>query len=115
MPATLDLVGDDFGVYRDDEYVLRITVEGIDDITDIDFTAHVRRERLAAGVTATDPLAEFDIDTDEAGDGVITLSLSREQTAGLPSVCVWDLQADDVTWLSGQVSALGDVTREVAS
>lgn len=126
MPATLDLVGhdggdDDFGIYRDDEYVLRLPFvrqsggEPMSEIAGYEFTAHVRRERVGAGASAGDPLAEFDVDMSEADDGVVTLSLTRDQTAGLPSVGVWDLQVDDVTWLTGQVSVRGDVTRPAAS
>lgn len=117
MPATLDLTGD-FGVYRDDEYVLRLPFFADDEpmpVDDNEFSAHVRTHRLDPGADASDPLAEFDVDMTEAADGVVTLRLSREQTAALPSVCVWDLQVDDVTWLTGQVAVTGDVTRSPSS
>jgi hypothetical protein len=46
-------------------------------------------------------------------DGLLLLELDAEQTAGLPDVCVWDLEQVGVrTHLAGKVRPTGQVTRQ---
>jgi hypothetical protein len=71
--------------------------------------------------TDTDPLVTWSVDDTDALDGVVTLSLTGEQTASLLAgtqsfLGVWDLQftptgAEPMTFLQGQVQCAADVTR----
>lgn len=108
MPAKRNLK-----VYRDDDYVHRITFQN-QDLTAKDVSGYTFLAQLQVGVDAID----FDVDESEADDGIITLSLERDVTLELPvGAHRWDLQATLIasdfqeTWLKGSVLVSGDVTR----
>lgn len=109
-PSKYDLKG-----YAGDTYRLevRLRVKGTGEPIALDpagWTAQIRRT-----AAATNPKAEFQIDTTDAATGVLVLELTAAQTAGLPAVGVWDLQQSitDVTrtYLSGAAYFPRDVTR----
>jgi hypothetical protein len=114
VPARLDLV-----IYQEDTYsrIVQLAADeaGDDpiDITGWTFAAHIRTRPSSA-----ESVVEFDIEVDDAEEGLLTLSLDSPTTLGLSIArpYVWDFQAthDDGTvrtYLRGNVSITGDVTR----
>jgi hypothetical protein len=106
-------------VYRNDGYSIQFTL--MDGETPYEpegeLFAQIRPARLAAGATAGDPLAEFEV---TVLANAITIALDESQTAALPDSGFWDLQetfldAPPRTWFTGKVKAWGDVTREDGS
>lgn len=108
-------------IYRNDGYSIHFTLH--DGVTfpyvpEGTLTAQIRPARLAAGVTAGDPLATFDVTVGGVDGNEVTISLDESQTAALPDAAYWDLQESFVsspprTWFTGKVKAWGDVTRPV--
>lgn len=114
QPAARDLA-----FYQGDDYAHEITFT--DDATPpaaLDLSAY----RFAAQFRRwhADPDAvDFAVDVTQADTGLIILSLTAAQTAGLPSKGVWDLEVTlpsgaIETWLAGAVAVGRDVTREDA-
>jgi hypothetical protein len=81
------------------------------DVSDRVYTAQIRERQASATAVA------FTIDTSQADNGIILLTLTGDQTRALPAIAVWDLQevippeTDPVTLLAGSVTVKGDVTR----
>lgn len=103
-------------IYRGDDYTIHVVLLDGDDPWEPEGTLHaqVRKERLKAGATVGDPIAEFDVTVDV---NEVTLELDGDQTATVPDSCYWDLQEtlDDGTrrtWFTGKAKAWGDITRE---
>lgn len=82
-----------------------------------DVAAQIRAAKLTSD-TAGVPLASFACVVSGAGDNLVTISLTSEQTLDLPASAFWDLQVDDsgtiTTLLSGKVKVANDVTRDAA-
>lgn len=103
-------------IYRGGPYTIKLVPPV--ELVGATLTAQIRADRLKAGATVTDPLADFAVDTDV--DDNIFLSLTAAQTAALPDKGYWDVQqwdGDDPldTWFTGKVKVWGDITRaEVA-
>jgi hypothetical protein len=117
LPPGLNLVmyaGDDFPFYVEAQYP-----NGDPWPLEGELLAQIRRRR-----SDDDVLTEFEIDTTDADEGIVYLSLTGEQTAdlipsGLESFTgVWDLEwvktptTDPVTLFQGTVRCNLDVTRE---
>ena len=109
----------DLALYAGDGPVLRMTVaDSSGDAVPVDgvVSAQIRTAR-----TDTDALASFAADLSEGDQGIVVLSLTAEQTAGLMTGVekfsgVWDVEWDPadgepVTLLQGKVSCVLDVTR----
>lgn len=132
MPGVLDLVlkpGDDpvddksFAIYRDDPFSQSLEFkdeagEPID--MSGSYTAEIRKLRLPGDTPAPDtPLAVFDVDTSDAATGTLVINLTRDQTRDLnlaaSETAVWDIQDDTtgVTWVTGKVKIVDDVSRPV--
>lgn len=106
-------------IYRNDGYSIHFTLlDGADPyIPEGTLTAQIRRARLAASATVSDPLAEFEV---TVVSNEVTIALDETQTAALPDAGYWDLQESfdvgpPLTWFTGKVKAWGDITREVGS
>lgn len=112
-PATLDI-----SIYRGDDYVHQFTfMDNEDPPAPKDLTAYTFKAQIRDRPENGQILyAEFDIDTSQAEDGIIILSLPASVTTFSPGY--WDLETDDgdnvQTWLKGTVNVSGDVTREVS-
>lgn len=110
-PATLHLE-----MYRGDDYVHQLmftnnaSPPAALDVSDYTFSAQIR-DRPEKGTVL---LATFDIDTTDAEDGIIVLSLPPAATRIDPGY--WDLEVkadgSPTTWLAGEVKMSGDVTHE---
>lgn len=103
-------------VYRGDDYTIHVVLLDGDDPWEPEGTlrAQIRKDRLKAGATVDDPLAEFDITVDA---NEVTCHLDPDDAALIPDNAYWDLQEsfDDGavrTWFTGKVKAWGDITRE---
>lgn len=109
MPAERNLDS----LYRGDAYEHILTFQDADgDAIDVTGTwrAQIRRRQNSADV-----LAEFTIDDSDAATGVLVLTLDGDTVAGLPDVCVWDLEETgaQLTYLKGTVRVSGQVSAEV--
>lgn len=111
-PATLD-----FNIYRGDDYVHQLVFT--DDATppvSLNLSAYTFRAEIRdRPENGTVIHGEFDIDTSQAADGIIVLSLLAVATNIPPGF--WDLEVNDgsstQTWFAGAVNMSGDVTQEV--
>lgn len=109
MPGSYDLHG-----YRGDTFVLNVTIEDADGnplvLDPAGWAAQIKRRP-----DATNPVAEFAIDTTDAADGKLVLTLAAADTAELPERGVWDLQQQITTstrtYLFGETYFGRDVTR----
>lgn len=114
LPEALDLA-----LYAGDGALIRLTVTdnpGEPIPIGGEVIAHIRKARIDA-----DPAAEFSVDLADAAMGVVLISLTGEQTAGLIGAKssfkgVWDVQwkptgGQPVTLVQGQVECNADVTR----
>lgn len=101
-------------VYRGDKYTHRIVFSNAGNPLPVDAYTFSAQIRGKAEKDTNEPLAEFNIDTTDAADGIIVLSLDAEDTQDIvKSKGFWDLQVDPIekTWLAGSVTFMGDVTR----
>lgn len=103
-------------VYRGDGYtILLVLMDGANPWNpEGTLRAQVRKERIKASATVTDPIAEFEITVDA---NEVTCHLTGDATVDIPDSAYWDLQeefddADPRTWFTGRVKAWGDLTRE---
>lgn len=112
-PATLDLT-----LYAGDGFSMRISfvnkATGAPWPVDGTWLAQIRQTAAAADP----PLATFVIDTTDAVNGNLTVSLTGDDTRACLAtpVSFWDLQqtppgGEPRTWYSGKVKASQDVTR----
>lgn len=95
-------------IYRGDTFLIVIDL-GFD-VTGLTFLSQVRARRTS------EVLATASITVTDAAAGILEFVLLPAQTSALPNQAVWDLQstASDGfvrTWLAGDCSAEGDVTR----
>lgn len=115
LPDTLDLA-----FYAGDGADIQLTVtDTSNEPMDVDGTVIAQ---IRAVKTSATPSAEFAVDLTGASLGVIVLSLTGEQTAGLLASNqvlfkgVWDVQwdpsdRDPVTLIQGRVECTADVSR----
>lgn len=131
MPGLLDLnwkpsasssapaVGQSAQIYRGDSYAH--VIEFWNDAEETDpfaitgtVTAQIKTARLTSDADGT-VLAAFTCAVSGAGNNIVTISLTPEQTEDLPAAAYWDLQVLDgttiTTLLTGKVKVWGDVTR----
>src|SRR5688500_6361273 len=131
MPGILDLTwrpsassaapaaGTSAQVYRGDTY--SHVLEFWNDVAQTDpfaitgmVTAQIKVARLTSDVDGT-VLAAFTCAVSGAGNNIVTISLTPEQTEDLPDSAYWDLQVTNggviTTLLTGKVKVWGDVTR----
>lgn len=99
------------------EHTIRVTDGWLDGLGSLDWYAQLRRARLTSA-TAPDPVADFDVDTDQDADDLLVLiALSSTVTTDLPIDMFWDLESVDglivATLLAGKAKTLDDVTRVV--
>lgn len=106
QPASRDLE-----VYAGDKYDHEITFQDADSAPLA--LSGTWRAQIRAKKTDADPLVSFTIDTTNAATGVLLLSLTKEQTVALPSICVWDLEnvTEEMTYLAGKIRVLAQVSR----
>jgi hypothetical protein len=107
-PANLDL-----DIYQGDPFELRLQWEDADgdpiNQTGFTFAAQVRRYESSNAIAAS-----FDVDMTNASTGIVLLTLSAEDTAGLQAGPYrWDAQKDGApyTFLAGEVTVTAQVTR----
>lgn len=63
-------------------------------------------------VSSEEPLVSFTINSDDAINGTLVLSLTSEQTLVLPIDCIWDLELLGTgTYLKGKIRVERQVTR----
>ena len=110
------------GIYRDDPKPVVVrqwtddTKTTPKDLSGGDWQAQIRRARIT-GSTASEPLAQFAVDDSDAANGVLVLSLTREQTRDLAlrssTDAFWDLQDEvsGLTLLTGKVRIFDDAGR----
>lgn len=132
MPGILDLTwrpsasssapaaGQSAQIYRGDTYSHSIGFWNDEAETDPfaitgTVTAQIKSARLTSDADGT-ALASFACVVSGAGDNIVTISLTPEQTEDLPEgAAYWDLQVDDsgtiTTLLTGKVKVWGDITR----
>lgn len=102
--------------YRSDTLVMTYVFKDGDPLTPIDLVADGWGSWKAQFRPSEDSATylEFAIDTTDADQGKVNLSLTATQTADLTSG-VWDLQAvrgEEVrTWIRGNVKMIEDVTK----
>jgi hypothetical protein len=110
IPQSLDIA-----CYAGDGALVRLSVTQGGNPLDVsgNHEAQIRAKRLD-----TDPVDIFNIDDDEAFNGILIMSLTGEQTSGFGDGFkgVWDLQwtasgAEPVTLIQGSISCVLDVTR----
>jgi len=125
--ATLSLVPQVVGIalYAGDGAALRITVRDVaTPPAPIDLTGTVRAQ-VRASRPDVNPLLDFAVDTSDAANGVVVLTLTGDQTASLlggtegPFSGYYDVEwtpagAEPVTLVQGDVSCVLDVTRNGA-
>ena len=109
-----------FGMYRGDDYTLRVVITDNDDVP-VDITGWSFSSSMKLSVFMEDSEAPVSVDVPtvsgpEAEAGVVYVTYPSDQTKDLiPTQHVVDLQrvynGKVVTILSGAVSVLGDVTR----
>ncbi|WP_220465676.1 DUF7264 domain-containing protein [Microbacterium esteraromaticum] len=104
----------DLSIYAGDTFTAQLTFQTPTGapmtLPDTGWTAMVRYQRDS---TDGHPIT---VDTTQAGDGILTLSMPAEVTASIITPTgVWDIQHTDgttvTTWVTGKVTIIKDVTR----
>lgn len=100
-------------VVREDDFTVPLifrnkTTRAVVDISDYTFTAEARTTDGTLVATFTDTIID-------GPGGRLNLTLARAVTDTLPNSCKWDLEAvsatsEHQTWLTGTLTATGDVT-----
>lgn len=99
---------------RGDSYEHRIEFLDQDGTTPLDLTGAVFAAQLRRSPN-DDVFVAFAVDNSEVAAGVVTISLTKAQTAALGRNYSWDLEATlagkVTTWLAGNVAVVLDSTR----
>jgi len=98
--------------YQGDIWAMTVTfTDGTDPL---DVSGGTWRAQVRKTPSSTTVLADIAVDTTDAAAGVLVLSLTAEDTAGLPPECWWDLEDTTAgkTYLRCKLTVTREVTRD---